>query len=45
MEHEIEPLMYEGAGQGVAWCNEVTTVEQVIERLMAETREALAKLR
>jgi NAD(P)H-dependent flavin oxidoreductase YrpB (nitropropane dioxygenase family) len=44
MEHEIEPLMYEGAGQGVAWCNEVSTVEQVIERLMAEAREALAAL-
>jgi NAD(P)H-dependent flavin oxidoreductase YrpB (nitropropane dioxygenase family) len=44
MEHEIEPLMYEGAGQGVAWCNEVTTVGQVIERLVAETREALGKL-
>jgi NAD(P)H-dependent flavin oxidoreductase YrpB (nitropropane dioxygenase family) len=44
MEHEIEPLMYEGAGQGVAWCNEVSTVERVIERLMAEAREALDKL-
>lgn len=44
MEHEIEPLMYEGAGQGVAWCNEVSTVEQVIERLVAEAREALAGL-
>lgn len=44
MEHEIEPLMYEGAGQGVAWCNDVTTVEQVIERLVAETRGALAAL-
>lgn len=45
MEHEIEPLMYEGAGQGVAWCNEVTTVEQVVERLVAEARESLASLR
>jgi len=44
MEHEIEPLMYEGAGQGVAWCNEVSTVAQVIERLVAEAREALAAL-
>ena len=44
MEHEVEPLMYEGAGQGVVWCNEVSTVEQVIERLMAEAREALAAL-
>ena len=45
MEHEIEPLMYEGAGQGVAWCNEVSTVAQVVERLVAEAREALSKLR
>jgi NAD(P)H-dependent flavin oxidoreductase YrpB (nitropropane dioxygenase family) len=44
MEHEIEPLMYEGAGQGVAWCNEVSTVGQVVERLVAEAREALAAL-
>ena len=45
MEHEIEPLMYEGAGQSVAWCNEVSTVGQVIERLVAEAQEALAALR
>jgi len=45
MEHEIEPLMYEGAGQGVAWCNEETTVGRVIERLVAEAREALSALR
>ncbi len=44
MEHEIEPLMYEGAGQGVAWCNEVTTVERVIERLVSEARKALSAL-
>ncbi len=44
MEHEIEPLMYEGAGQGVAWCNEVTTVEQVIEGLVAGARDALVAL-
>jgi hypothetical protein len=29
----------------VAWCNELTTVAQVIERLVAEAREALGKLR
>ena len=45
MEHEIEPLMYEGAGQGVAWCNEVSTVAQVIERLVAEAEAALATVR
>lgn len=45
MEHEIEPLLYEGAGQGVVWCTELTTVQQVIERLMTEAREALKSLR
>jgi NAD(P)H-dependent flavin oxidoreductase YrpB (nitropropane dioxygenase family) len=44
IEHEIEPLMYEGAGQGVAWCNELSTVGQVVERLLAEAREALKRL-
>ncbi|MBU2548638.1 MAG: nitronate monooxygenase [Proteobacteria bacterium] len=41
MEHEVEPLLYEGAGQGVAYCNELTTVRRVIERLVDESREAL----
>ena len=45
MEHNIEPLMYEAAGQGIAWCNELSTVEQVIEHLLTETRETLEKLR
>jgi NAD(P)H-dependent flavin oxidoreductase YrpB (nitropropane dioxygenase family) len=45
MEHEIVPLMYEGAGQGVVWCNELTSVKQVIDRLMAEAGEALNKLK
>ncbi len=44
MEHEIEPLKYEGAGQSVAWCNELSTGAQVIARLVAETREALHTL-
>jgi NAD(P)H-dependent flavin oxidoreductase YrpB (nitropropane dioxygenase family) len=45
MEHEVEPLMYEGAGQSVAWCNELTTVTEVMDRLMREAREALARMR
>ena len=44
MEHEIEPLMYEGAGQGVAWCNELTTVPRVIEGLMAEAGDTLKRM-
>lgn len=45
VEHEIEPLMYEGAGQGVAWCTEVTTVAAVVERLVAGAEAALRTLR
>jgi NAD(P)H-dependent flavin oxidoreductase YrpB (nitropropane dioxygenase family) len=44
MEHEIEPLMFEGAGQGVVWSTELTAVQQVIDRLLAEANEALANM-
>lgn len=44
MEYEIEPLMCEGAGQGVVWCDKLSTVQEVINRLMAEARGALEKL-
>jgi NAD(P)H-dependent flavin oxidoreductase YrpB (nitropropane dioxygenase family) len=40
-EHQVEPLVYEAAGQSVAWFNELTTVREVMERLARETREAL----
>lgn len=40
-EHQVEPLVYEAAGQSVAWFNELTTVREVIDRLARETREAL----
>ncbi len=45
MEHEIEPLMYEGAGQGVVWSTEKTTVQQVMDRLLAEAHEAMTSLK
>ncbi|MBW2284689.1 MAG: nitronate monooxygenase [Deltaproteobacteria bacterium] len=45
MEHEVEPLMYEAAGQGVVWCNEISTVQKVIDRLINEARGALKNLR
>jgi NAD(P)H-dependent flavin oxidoreductase YrpB (nitropropane dioxygenase family) len=44
-EHRIEPLMYEGAGQSVAWFNELTTVEQTIDRLANEAEQALRRAR
>ena len=39
-EHQIEPLVYEALGQSCAWFNELTTVHEVVERLVRETQEA-----
>jgi NAD(P)H-dependent flavin oxidoreductase YrpB (nitropropane dioxygenase family) len=44
-EHEIEPLVYEAAGQSVAWFNELTSVQDVVTRLTNETRAALDEMR
>lgn len=44
-EHEIAPLMYEAAGQSVAWLRHIEPVAGVMARLLRETREALAGLR
>ena len=44
-EHQVEPLVYEAAGQSVAWFNELTTVGEVVARLARETEEALAHMR
>jgi NAD(P)H-dependent flavin oxidoreductase YrpB (nitropropane dioxygenase family) len=44
-EHQVEPLVYEAAGQSIAWFNQLTTVREVMERLRRETRDALAALR
>lgn len=44
-EHQIEPLVYEAAGQSVAWFNELTTVRAIVERLNAETLVALEKMK
>lgn len=44
-EHQIEPLVYEAAGQSVAWFNELTTVRGIAERLNAETLAALEKMK
>lgn len=45
MEHEIEPLVYEACGQSVAWFNELQTVEEIVQRLVGETKDALAELK
>lgn len=43
-EHQVEPLVYEAAGQSVAWFNELTTVAEIVERLTRETRDALTAM-
>ncbi len=43
-QHRIAPLMWEAAGQSVAWFNEVKTVREIMDRLMAEAETALAAL-
>ena len=40
-EANIMPLLTEPAGQGVAWCRQVESVEDVVTRLCAETVQAL----
>lgn len=44
-EHEIAPLLYEAAGQSVAWLQQVQPVSAVMDRLLAETRQALQAMR
>lgn len=43
-EHQVEALVYEAAGQSVAWFNTLTTVSEVIGRLEREARQALDHL-
>ncbi|WP_019451604.1 nitronate monooxygenase [Cupriavidus sp. BIS7] len=44
-EHEVAPLIYEAAGQSVAWVREVEPVVQIVNRLVRETRQSLENLR
>lgn len=44
-EHEVAPLMYEAAGQSVAWVREVKPVAHIVDRLVRETRQSLENLR
>ena len=43
--HEIAPLMYEAAGQSVAWVKEVEPVARIMDRLVRQTRQSLECLR
>ena len=44
-EHQVEPLVYEALGQSCAWFNELTTVREVILRLVRETGDAFVASR
>jgi NAD(P)H-dependent flavin oxidoreductase YrpB (nitropropane dioxygenase family) len=44
-EHHIGPLMYEAAGQSVAWLREIQPVDQVMQQLVSQTRVALQALK
>lgn len=43
-EHGVEALVYEGAGQGVGWFNELNSVAEIVERLVSETRVAINEM-
>ena len=40
-EHQVGDLVYGAAGQSVAWCNEETTVDEIMSRLVTETETTL----
>jgi NAD(P)H-dependent flavin oxidoreductase YrpB (nitropropane dioxygenase family) len=42
-EHDIEPLIHDGAGQSVAYFNELRTVEAVMDDLVEATQRALVQ--
>ena len=43
-EHRIEPLMHQPAGQSIAYCREIESVRQVMQRLQEELEEAQRRL-
>ena len=40
-EHDIEPLIHSGAGQSIAYFNDVKPVAQIMQALIDETAQAL----
>jgi NAD(P)H-dependent flavin oxidoreductase YrpB (nitropropane dioxygenase family) len=44
-QHEVAPLLYEAAGQSVAWLHQIEPVQVVMDRLLHQTRQALAAMR
>jgi NAD(P)H-dependent flavin oxidoreductase YrpB (nitropropane dioxygenase family) len=43
-EFSIEPLVHSPAGQGIGWFNEVKTVKEVMDKLIAEAKDTLASV-
>ena len=43
-QNRVEPLMWEAAGQSVAFFNEKTTVSEIIDRIMREAEQAVRTL-
>jgi NAD(P)H-dependent flavin oxidoreductase YrpB (nitropropane dioxygenase family) len=44
-EHDIEPLIHSGAGQSIAYFNDVKPVDQIMQDLIDETAQALQNQR
>jgi NAD(P)H-dependent flavin oxidoreductase YrpB (nitropropane dioxygenase family) len=44
LRHEVEPLVHEGAGQGVAYLTAQEPVAQIMDRLVHEADQVLAEL-
>ncbi len=43
-EHRVAPLLWEAAGQSVAYVREISSVDETMRRLIDETEEALGRL-
>ncbi len=43
-QHEVAPLLYEAAGQSVAWLHQIEPVQAVMDRLLHQTRQTLAAM-
>ena len=44
-QHEVAPLLYEAAGQSIAWLTKIEPVAEVMARLVAQTEATLASMR
>ena len=42
-EHDIEPLIHSGAGQSVGYFNEVRPVQAIMDELVAQASDTLAR--